>query len=66
VAGIAVSSSNVAAGIGIYGAALSVYDLWLARGHDVVFAKNTRVEITITPSRSPLASGAKQTPAPVR
>ena len=67
VAGIAVSSGDVAAGIGIYGAALSFYDLWLARGHDVVFAKNTRVEITITPSRSPLnASGGKQTPAPAR
>jgi hypothetical protein len=66
VAGIAASSSNVAAGIGVYGAALSVYDLWLARGHDVIFARDTRVEITITPSRSPLASGAKQTPAPVR
>jgi hypothetical protein len=54
VVGIAASSRNVAAGIGIYGAALSIYDLWLARGHDVVFPKNTRVEITTIPSRSPL------------
>jgi hypothetical protein len=54
VLGLAASSRNVAAGIGIYGAALSFYDLWLARGHDVVFPKNTRVEITTNPSRSPL------------
>jgi hypothetical protein len=64
VVGIAASSRNVAAGIGIYGAALSFYDLWLARGHDVVFPKDTRVEITTTPSRSPLkASPVEQTPA---
>ena len=54
VVGIAASSRNVAAGIGIYGAALSIYDLWLAHGRDVVFPKNTRVEITTTPSRNPL------------
>jgi hypothetical protein len=54
VVGMAASSRNVAAGIGIYGAALSVYDLWLARGHDVTFPKNTRIEITTKPSRSPL------------
>ncbi|HZC43714.1 MAG TPA: hypothetical protein VE195_06035 [Acidobacteriaceae bacterium] len=54
VVGIVASSRNVAAGIGIYGAALSFYDLWLARGHNVVFVKNTRVEITTTPTRSPM------------
>jgi hypothetical protein len=54
IVGIVASSRNVAAGIGIYGAALSVYDLWLARGHDVVFVKNTRIEITTTPTHSPL------------
>ncbi len=54
VVGIVASSRNVAAGIGIYGAALAFYDLWLARGHDVVFVKNTRIEVTTTPSRSPM------------
>lgn len=54
VIGMAASSRNVAAGIGIYGAALSFYDLWLARGHDVVFVKDTRIEITTTPTRSPI------------
>jgi hypothetical protein len=66
VVGIAASSRNVAAGIGIYGAALSFYDLWLARGHDIVFPKDTRVEITTTPSRSPLkASNPKANTPPV-
>jgi hypothetical protein len=54
VVGIVASSRNVAAGIGFYGAALSFYDLCLARGHNVVFAKNTRIEVTTTPARSPL------------
>jgi hypothetical protein len=54
IVGMAASSPNVAAGIGIYGAALSFYDLWLARGHDVVFVRNTRIEITTTPTHSPL------------
>ena len=53
-AGILADSRNVAAGIGFYAAALSVYDLWLAHGHDVAFVKNTRVEITTMPGRSPV------------
>jgi hypothetical protein len=65
VAGILASSRNVAAGIGIYGAALSFYDRWLARGHDVAFVKNTRIEITTTPSRNPMeAQEIKNKPAP--
>jgi hypothetical protein len=54
--GIASGSRNVAAGIGYYGAALAFYDLWLARGRDVVFVKNTRIEVTTTPTRNPLSS----------
>jgi hypothetical protein len=62
VIGMAASSRNVAAGIGFYGVALSVYDLWLARGHNVVFAKETRIEITTTPRGSQLkAAGVMQT-----
>jgi hypothetical protein len=65
VVGMAASSRNVAAGIGVYGAALSFYDLWLARGHDVVFVKNTRIEITTTPTRSPMtAPRTTQNPSP--
>jgi hypothetical protein len=65
IVGIVASSRNVAAGIGIYGAALSIYDLWLARGHDVVFVKNTRIEITTTPTRTPL-NAAKNGTRPSR
>jgi hypothetical protein len=65
VVGIVATSRNVAAGIGVYGAALSFYDLWLARGHDVVFVKNTRIEITTTPTRSPM-DVQKAKPSPSR
>jgi hypothetical protein len=56
IVGIAASSRNVAAGIGFYGAALAFYDLCLARGHNVVFVKNTRIEVTTTPGRSPMST----------
>ena len=66
IVGMAISSRNVAAGIGFYGAALSFYDLWLARGHDVVFAKETRIEVTthatdqsVKVIRSPLVNSKK-------
>jgi hypothetical protein len=59
VVGIVASSRNVAAGIGFYGAALAFYDLCLARGHNVIFQKNTRIEVTTTPARNPM-----NTPAP--
>jgi hypothetical protein len=58
VVGIVASSRNVAAGIGFYGAALSLYDLWLAHGQNVVFAKDTRVEITTRPRSSELKPDA--------
>jgi hypothetical protein len=65
-AGILANSRNVAAGIGFYAAALTVYDLWLAHGHDVAFVKNTRIEVTTTPGRGPLnGAGIKgQAPTP--
>jgi hypothetical protein len=59
IVGIVATSRNVAAGIGFYGAALAFYDLCLARGHNVVFVKNTRIEVTTTPTRSPM-----DTPSP--
>jgi hypothetical protein len=59
IAGMVATSRNVAAGIGFYGAALSFYDVCLARGHNVVFVKNTRIEVTTTPGRSPM-----NTPSP--
>jgi hypothetical protein len=58
IVGIAASSRNVAAGIGFYGAALAFYDLCLARGHNVVFTKNTRIEVTTTPGRNPMSTSS--------
>lgn len=62
VVGIVASSRNVAAGIGAYAAALAIYDLWIARGHNVVFVKNTRIEVTTTSTRSPLHSPKNKKP----
>ncbi len=59
IVGIVATSRNVAAGIGFYGAALAFYDLCLAHGHNVVFTRNTRIEVTTTPARSPM-----DTPSP--
>lgn len=56
VAGIAAGSRNVAAGIGLYGATLAFYDLWLAHGKNVTFVKSTRIEVTTTPARNQIAA----------
>jgi hypothetical protein len=48
-AGAAGSSPEIAAGIGYYTAAREIYLGWIARGRDVRFAQNTRIEITIQP-----------------
>ncbi len=42
-------SSNVAAGIGFYGAAVSLYRRWIAHGHEVTFARDTRLVLQTTP-----------------
>jgi hypothetical protein len=49
VAGAAASSPSIAAGIGYYTAAREVYATWIARGRDVSFAQNTRIEISVQP-----------------
>ncbi|HTZ60476.1 MAG TPA: hypothetical protein VMB49_20345 [Acidobacteriaceae bacterium] len=64
VVGIAAGSRNLAAGIGLYAAALSFYDLWLAHGKNVTFAKDTRIEVTTTPARNEInAPQAGEKPA---
>ena len=50
--GTAARQPNLAAGIGFYGAALSIYERWLRRGKEVAFAKDTRVVIQTTGRRS--------------
>jgi hypothetical protein len=49
VAGAAAGSPEIAAGIGYYTAAREVYSTWVARGRDVSFAQNTRIEISVQP-----------------
>jgi hypothetical protein len=62
VVGIVASSRNLSAGIGFYAAALSFYERWVARGHDVVFPKDTRIEVTTLPSRSLFHAAEVQQP----
>jgi hypothetical protein len=54
VVGIAAGSRNFAAGLGFYAAALSFYQNFLRNGHDVIFPKDTRIEIETTPLRAPV------------
>ncbi len=48
VVGMAASDRNVASGFAYYGLAKSVYKRWIARGHDVAFARDTRLTIELT------------------
>ena len=57
-ASIAVVAIALAAGIGYYAAALSVYENWLAPGRDVVFPLDTRIEIQTSPLRAPVLTSA--------
>jgi hypothetical protein len=50
--GTALQERNVAAGIGYYGAAISIYERWIKRGRDVTFARDTRLVLQTTPRNS--------------
>ena len=52
--GVAAGDPNLAAGLGYYAAGLSFYENFLHSGQDVVFPKDTRVEIETTPLRAPV------------
>ncbi len=52
--GIVASNRNVAAGLGYYAASLSLYENFLRSGRDVVFPRDTRIEIETTPLRAPV------------
>jgi hypothetical protein len=54
IVGIAAGSRNFAAAMGFYAAGLSVYENFLRSGQDVVFPKDTRIEIETTPLRAPV------------
>ncbi len=47
VVGTALSDGGLITGFGYYEAGKVVFDQWIARGHDVVFPRNTRVEIEL-------------------
>jgi hypothetical protein len=65
IVGLAASNRNLAAGIGYYAAALSVYENYLHPGHDVTFPRNTRIEIETTPLRAPVLTPGNLSSAPV-
>jgi hypothetical protein len=60
VVGLAAGNRNLAAGIGYYAAALSMYENFLRPGHNVVFPKNARIEIGTTPLRAPVLTPSSQ------
>lgn len=54
IVGIAAGDRNLAAELGFYAAGLSVYDNFLHSGRDVIFPRDTRIEIETTPLRAPI------------
>jgi len=60
VVGVAAGNRNLAAGLGFYAAGLSLYENFLHAGRDVVFPKDTRIEIETTPLRAPILKLATQ------
>jgi hypothetical protein len=48
IVGMASASRNLAAGIGFYGTAVSVYRRWIQRGKDVEFPKYNRIDVEIS------------------
>jgi hypothetical protein len=53
--GLAVHSRALGYTMGAYGAGMSVYSGFFARGHEVVFPKNTAMEIGIGPRQEEAA-----------
>jgi hypothetical protein len=66
VIGIVASSRNLSAGIGFYAAGLSFYERWVAKGKDVVFSKDTRIEVKTSPSRSLFHAAEVQQPPSIK
>jgi len=48
IVGTASSNGGLISGFAYYEVGKVVYDTWIARGHEVVFAKNTRLEIALS------------------
>ena len=58
--GFLVKSQPVGMAMGAYGSARSVYSNFISKGHDVVFPKNTPMEISIGSPRKPVMSVPEQ------
>lgn len=57
---VAGGSAQFATGVGAYGTAVAVYRRWIAHGHNVSFARDTRIVLEATPrSAAVLKSGAQ-------
>ena len=54
IVGVAAGNREFAAGLGYYAAGLSVYDNFIRPGRDVIFPRDTRIEIETTPLRAPV------------
>jgi hypothetical protein len=52
IVGTAAQQPNLAAGIGYYGAAISIYQRIFSRGKEVAFTRDTRIVLQTTPRRS--------------
>ncbi len=48
VVGTASANGGLISGFAYYEVGKVVFDTWIARGHEVVFAKNTRLEIELS------------------
>jgi hypothetical protein len=64
IVGTAAQQRNLAAGIGYYGAAISIYERWIKRGHEVSFARDTRLVLQTTPRSSTALHPDGTTPQP--
>ncbi len=64
VVGTAAGAPNFAAGLGYYGAALSLYERWIKRGRDVSFARDTRLVLQTTPRHSAVLHPETVAPRP--
>jgi hypothetical protein len=62
--GAAIRSQPVGMAMGAYGSARSVYSTFIAKGRDVVFPKNTPMEISLgAPRKPPLPTGQQESSA---
>lgn len=61
IAGTAAQQANLAVGIGAYGAALSIYQRIFSKGKEVSFARDTRVVLQTTTTRSTILKAQSNT-----